>query len=65
MSREWLNDVRNPAMADWSLEAADLYAAVMVIDLALARFRLALGGDFELYVPANSLEQLASLRWLD
>jgi hypothetical protein len=62
MSREWLNDPSNPGMADWSLEADDLYAGVMVVDLASARFRLSLSGDFELYTPVGNLDQLASLR---
>lgn len=65
MSREWLDDPSNPAMADWSLEADDLYAGVMVVDLALAQFRLALSSDFELYTPISNLEQLTSLRWLE
>jgi hypothetical protein len=64
MSREWLNDRCNPGMADWSLEADDLYAGTMIVDLALARFRVALSGDFELYAPIVDLAQLASLRWL-
>jgi hypothetical protein len=40
----------------------DLYAGVMIVDLALAQFRLALSGDFELYTPISTLDQLASLR---
>ena len=51
-------------MADWSLEADDLYGGVMVVDFALAAFRVALSGDFELYSPVTNLEQLASRRWL-
>jgi hypothetical protein len=65
MSREWLNDPSNPAMSEWSLRADDLYAGVMVVDLALAQFRVALSGDFELYIPVTELKQLASLGWLD
>jgi hypothetical protein len=65
MTREWLNDPTNPAMAEWSLRADDLYASVIVVDLALAQFRFARSGDFELYTPVIELEQLASLDWLD
>ncbi|MGD0167881.1 MAG: hypothetical protein ABSC51_11455 [Gaiellaceae bacterium] len=62
MSREWLNNPRNPGMADWSFEAEDLYAGVMVVDLAMARFRLVVSGDFEHYMPVTELEQLQSVR---
>jgi hypothetical protein len=65
MSRKWLNDPSNPAMAEWSLRADDLFAGVMVVDLALVQFRVALSGDFELYIPVTELKQLASLGWLD
>ena len=51
MSREWLNQPDNPAMVEWGLEADDLYAGVMVVDLATPAFRIALSGDFETYVP--------------
>src|SRR5439155_7653624 len=34
MSREWLNDRANPAMAEWSFQADDLYTGVMLVDLA-------------------------------
>jgi hypothetical protein len=65
MSKEWLNDPNNPAMAEWSLRANDLYAGVMIVDLALAQFRVALTGDFERYTPMTDTEQLASLPWLE
>jgi hypothetical protein len=65
MSREWLNDPTNPAMADWSFAAEDLYTGVMIVDLALAQFRIALSGDFELYRPIVELDQLESLSWLE
>lgn len=61
MSREWLNDPANPAMAEWSLQANDLYAGVMLVDLATPLYRLALSGNFEHYTPVTDLSQLASL----
>lgn len=64
MSRDWLNDPRNPAMAEWSLEADELYAGVMIFDLALSRFRVAVSGDFEHYMPIAEREHLRSLRRL-
>jgi hypothetical protein len=65
MSREWLDDPANPAMAEWSLRAEDLYAGVMVVDLASPLFRLVLSGDFESYRPVADLAERASLRPLD
>jgi len=53
MSREWLNQPGNPAMSEWELEAEDLYAGVMVVDLATPAYRVALREDFEGYVPVN------------
>jgi len=64
MSREWLNDPANPAMAEWSLQADDLYAGVMVIDLASPLYRLAVSGNFEHYVPIADPAKLQSLRGL-
>jgi hypothetical protein len=64
MSREWLNDPANPAMADWSLEADDLYAGVMLVDLSTPLYQLALSGDFEHYTPVTAPAELSSLRGL-
>jgi len=64
MSRDWLDDPMNPAMTEWRLKAGDLYAGVMVVDLATPAFRVALSGDFETYLPVLDLEQLASVRVL-
>jgi len=51
-------------MGDWELEANDLYAGVMFVDLALSSFRLALSRDFNTYLPVLHREQLTSLRGL-
>ena len=62
MSREWLNDPANPAMAEWSLEADDLYGGVMLIDLSTPLYQLALSGDVEHYTPITAPAELSSLR---
>ena len=64
MSREWLNDPTNPAMAEWSLQADDLYAGVMLVDLASPFYRLALSSNFEHYASVLEPAELASLRLL-
>jgi hypothetical protein len=64
MSREWLNDPANPAMAEWALQADDLYAGVMLVDLASPLYRLALSSNFEHYTAVTDLAELASLREL-
>lgn len=61
MSREWLNGPDNPAMAEWELEADDLYAGVMVIDLAISVARTAVSGDFDGYLSVGDLGELANL----
>jgi hypothetical protein len=48
-------------LTDTDAQGWDLYAGVMIVDLALAQFRLALSGDFESYAPISTLDQLASL----
>ena len=65
MSRDWLSDAANPGMVDWSLTADDLYAGVIVVDLARAEFRLALSHDFDTYKPVVDLGDLASLAWIE
>jgi len=65
MSRDWLNGPDNPAMSEWDLEADDVYAGVMVVDLATPAFRVALSADFEMYVPVLEtvgLERIGSPR---
>lgn len=64
MSREWLNDPTNPAMAEWSLQADDLCAGVMLVDLASPFYRVALSSNFEHYAPVIDPAELASLRLL-
>lgn len=44
MSAEWL-DTANATMAEWDLEAADVFAGVIVVDLAANVVRLAVSND--------------------
>ncbi len=64
MSRDWLNGPDNPAMAEWELEADDLYAGVMVVDLASSIARTAVSSDFEDYTPLGDLSELQALKAL-
>lgn len=65
MSRAWLSDPANPGMAEWSLDADDLYAGVMVVGLVTDDYRVAVSGDFERYASVTDLSELFSLAWLD
>lgn len=65
MSRDWLNQPDNPAMIEWELEADDLYAGVMIVDLATPAFRVAMSADFETYVPVLQRAELQRIRALD
>jgi len=61
MSIEWLNDPSNPAMAEWDLEALDIYGGVAVIDFARNVWRVALTSDHEGFRPVVDIEQLRAL----
>lgn len=61
MSREWLNGPDNPAMAEWELEADDLYTGVMIIDFAASAARVALSDDFDSYWPLLDLAELKNM----
>jgi len=61
MSHAWLNGPDNPGMTEWEFEADDLYAGVMVVDLALNTARVAVSSDFETYLPVPDLADLQEL----
>jgi len=61
MSIEWLNDPTNPAMAEWDLEALDIYGGIAVIDFARNVWRAALTSGYEGFVPVLRDEQLLAL----
>jgi hypothetical protein len=60
MSAEWL-DTANATMAEWDLEAADVFAGVGVVDLAANLFRLAVSSDYGDYRPVCEVASLDDL----
>jgi hypothetical protein len=48
-------------MSEWQLGSADLYAAVMVIDLANSQWRAAVTNDLVSYRPIVEPDGLASI----
>jgi len=59
MTRAWLEAYANPGMDEWGLDPDDLYAAVMVIDLAEQHWRAAISHDLESWAPIRRQTQLA------
>lgn len=60
LSRAWLNGPENKGMLEWTLEADDLYAGVVVVDFGAGTWRSALSHDFESFSPVASPLELAS-----
>jgi hypothetical protein len=60
MSVEWLDDPRNPAMAEWDLHALDIYGAIAVVDFTRVAWRAAVTSDYECFTPVQTPEQLRS-----
>jgi hypothetical protein len=61
MSIEWLNDPSNTAMAEWDLEALDVYGGIALIDFARNVWRAALTSDYERFMPVLQEDQLLAL----
>lgn len=65
MSREWLDQLDNPAMAEYELGSADVYGALVCVNLADRCFRVGFTRDFELFAPVTDADRLVDLSWLD
>jgi hypothetical protein len=48
-------------MAEWQLEADDLYAGAMTIDFVLASARIALSADFDSFAPVDDMKALREI----
>jgi hypothetical protein len=64
-SSVWVPETRSAVPKSLIYRPNRSFGTPQVVDLALARFRIALSGDFEFYAPVSALEQLVSLRWLE
>lgn len=61
MSAAWVDKRDNPGMAEWDLESADVYGAVIAVNFADFTMRAALTEDFERFRPLASLDELAAV----
>jgi hypothetical protein len=64
MSVDWLNKSDNPGMVEWELEGADVYGAVVTVNLADMVWRVGFTSDFVTLCPVKSEAELASLEWV-
>lgn len=64
MSPAWLDQKDNPAMAEFGVDSADVYGAVIAINFAEMRIRAALTQDFVEFKPAMRLSHISSTDWL-
>jgi hypothetical protein len=61
MSLEWLSSPANPAMAEWGLEGADVYGAILVVDFADRSWRVALTRHYQTFRPVVELHELEAV----
>jgi hypothetical protein len=64
MSDTWIDKSDNPGMAELGLSSADVYGAVLAVNLRDLSWRVALTADFATLHPVEALQQLAALDWL-
>jgi hypothetical protein len=61
----WLDKADNPGMADWGIASGDVYGAIVLVNFAALRFKVALSCDFSEWQPVRRIGQLVQLDWLD
>lgn len=59
MSAAWVDKRDNPGMAEWQLQSADVYGAVVAVSFAEMTLRAIVSEDFEHWRAAAALEDLA------
>lgn len=64
MTAPWLDKRDNPGMSDWGLKSMDVYGAVVFVNFADHRYRVAFTDDFENLQPVTGEDQLTDLGWL-
>ena len=61
MSAAWVDKRDNPGMAEWELQSADVYGAVIAVSFAEMVVRAIVSEDFERWRGVAALEDLASV----
>ena len=61
MSAAWVDKRDNPGMAEWELQSADLYGAVIAVNFADMAVRAVTSDDFVGWRPVASLAELVDL----
>jgi hypothetical protein len=61
MSAAWVDQRDNPGMAEWQLQSADVYGAVVAVSFAEMAVRAIVSEDFEHWRPVAALEDLAAI----
>jgi len=59
MSAAWVDKADNPGMAEWELQSADVYGAVIAVNFADMTVRALLSDDFACWRPVATLAELA------
>ena len=52
-------------MREWTLQGADIYGGVILINLAACRWKVGLTHDFRVLRAVQTLPQLTDIGWLD
>lgn len=61
MSAAWIDKKDNPGMANWDLQSADLYGAVVAVNFVDLAYRVALTNDFERLHPITRSDKSTDL----
>jgi hypothetical protein len=61
----WLDKADNPGMAEWGIASGDVYGAIVLVNFAELRFKVALSCDFSEWQPVRRIDELVQLDWLD
>ena len=59
MSAAWVDKRDNPGMAEWQLQSADVYGAVIAVSFAEMAVRAIVSEDFAHWRAVAALEDLA------
>jgi hypothetical protein len=65
MDVTWLDKTDNPAMVEWGITSADVFGALVLVNLHDLVFKVALTCDFCHWRPIQTLDELNDVAWLE